>query len=123
MKGFIIILFIGLITSGLSQTGLTKALENQTTKNQQTKVVVDYTKQYERYLRKADRQSNMSTVLLVTSSVITSAILLNVDDISYNRPRTLILVNGFFIGASTTFTISSRNNRRKAYELKRQSYL
>lgn len=123
MKSFIIILFVGLLTNGFSQTGLTKALENETTKNQQTKEVVDYNKQYEKYLRKADRQSNISTVLLVTSSVITSAILLNVGDANYDRPSTLIMVNGFFIGASTVFTIGSRNNRRKAYQLKKNSYL
>lgn len=124
MKNIIIItLFIGFITHGFTQTGLTKAMENQTTKNQQTNETVNYTKQYQRYLERAERHSNTSTILLVTSSVISSMVIMNLPNEDIDRGRTLILVNGLFIGLSTTYTISARENRRKAYKLKKQSYL
>lgn len=123
MKTLILILFISFITSGLCQTGLTKAMENQTTKNQQTRETVDYTKQYQRYLERAEKHSNTSTILLVTSSVLSSMVIMNLTNEDIDKGRTLILVNGIFIGLSTTYTISARENRRKAYQLKKQSYL
>jgi hypothetical protein len=123
MKNILVTTLLLLSINSFSQTGVSLLMENNTTKNQQTITTNDFNKKYEKYLRKSERQSNISTTLLVTSTIITTSILMNVGGLKYDRFKTVALTNVVFIGLSTTFKISSNNNRRKAYELKRNTYL
>jgi hypothetical protein len=106
-----------------SQTGISKTLENNVTKNQQQKEVKDYNQEYTFYLEKSHRQSTFSTAMLITSTLVTTSILANIDGLDYNRGQAVALTNVFFVGLSTTFMLSANKNRKKAYELKRKSYL
>jgi hypothetical protein len=124
MKNFFLILSIITIhLHSFTQIGISKTLENNVTKNQQQKEVDDYNQQYTFYLKKANRQKILSTTLLVTSTLLTTTILTGIDGLNYNRGQMVGLTNVFFVGLSTTFLIQSNKNRKKAYELKRKSYL
>jgi amino acid transporter len=123
MKKLILYILTIISSTTLSQTGVSKVIESNVTKNQHTVVVDDYNKNYTKLLKKAERQSDISNLFLITSTIVTSTILLNVDNLNYDRTKTVILTNTVFVGLSTTFFLSSNKNRRKAYELKRKNYL
>jgi len=119
MRKLLLLVLLGLSLNSFTQ--VTTILENTTTKNSQTKEVDGYNKEYKKYMLKSERYFKISTITLIISSIASTAIVLN-SDYNYDRSRVLILTNSFFLGMSTTFTIVSRNNRKKAYELKRKKY-
>jgi hypothetical protein len=123
MKNLFLFLSIIINTNTFSQTGLSKTIENNVTKNQQTKEVVDYENQYSFYLNKANRQQDLSTAMLITGTIVTTTILANIDGMSYNRGQAVALSNTLFVGLSTTFMLTSNKNRKKAYQLKKPSYI
>jgi len=119
-----IFLFIMIFNFGvmLSQTNTSYLVENYVTSNPQNVETKNYVQQYNLYVEKSERQRNIATLVGVVGGVV--------GTISYNYlPRnsqtnqTVIIASLVTSCISTTFYIRSSINRRKAYRLKKNTYL
>jgi len=106
----------------LSQTNTNYLIENYTTSKGQNVKTNNYTKQYNFYIEKSERQRNMATLVGLVGGLV--------GTIGYNYlPRnsqtnqSIIITSLMTSCISTTFYIRSSINRRKAYQLKKNSYL
>ena len=106
----------------LSQTNTSYLVENYVTINPQKVETKNYVQQYNFYVEKSERQRNIATLVGVVGGVVST--------ISYNYlPRnsqtnqTVIIASLVTSCISTTFYIRSSINRRKAYRLKKNTYL
>jgi hypothetical protein len=106
----------------LSQTNTNYLIENYTTSKGQNVKTNNYTQQYNFYIEKSERQRNMATLVGLVGGLV--------GTIGYNYlPRnsqtnqSIIITSLMTSCISTTFYIRSSINRRKAYQLKKNSYL
>jgi hypothetical protein len=123
MKKFIIlftVIFTNVII--LSQTNSSYLIENYVVSKGQTMKTKNYTQQYSFYVEKSERQRNVATLVGVLGGLV--------GTIGYNYlPRnsqtnqSIIITSLVTSCISTTFYIRSSINRRKAYQLKKNSYL
>jgi hypothetical protein len=116
------LVFILMSTFMFSQTNTNYLIENEVTKETQTKSVIDFNKQYTYYLEKSYNQRTTATWVGVVGGLVSSiGYTYYFDD---PRMRQGILFTSILTSClSTTFYISSSNNRRKAYQLKSNKYL
>tara|TARA_B100000927_G_C16383087_1_gene436221 strand:+ start:233 stop:604 length:372 start_codon:yes stop_codon:yes gene_type:complete len=120
----IIILIVIILNSVLvlSQTNTNYLIENYTTSKGQTVKTKNYTQQYNFYIEKSERQRNIATIVGLVGGLV--------GVVGYNYlPRNtqgnyyLIITSMATSCISTTFYIRSSVNRRKAYKLKKNTYL
>ena len=116
------LIFILTFGFSFSQVNTSYLIENQVTNNGQTVKVENYNQQYEKYLQKSYRQKNAATWINVLGGVAASigyAYYREYPQITQGAVYTVIFTSSI----STILYISSSNNRRKAYRLKKKSYL
>jgi len=106
----------------LSQTNTNYLMENYTTSKGQNVMTNNYTQQYNFYIEKSERHRNIATLVGLIGGLV--------GTIGYNYlPRnsqtnqSIIITSLVTSCISTTFYIRSSINRRKAYQLKKNSYL
>jgi len=106
----------------LSQTNTNYLMENYITSKGQTVKTNNYTQQYDFYIKKSERQRNIATLIGLVGGLV--------GGVGYNYlPRSiqgnhyLIITSLATSCISTTFYIRSSVNRRKAYRLKKNTYL
>jgi hypothetical protein len=123
MKKFII-LFTIILTNGvmLSQTNSSYLIENYVTSKSQTVNTKNHTQQYSFYLEKSNRQRNMATLVGVLGGLVGT---LGYNYLPRNTQTNQYIIITSLVSSciSTTFYIRSSINRRKAYQLKKNSYL
>ena len=117
-----VLLFILSFSFSFSQTNTSYLVENMTTNDTQKVVVDNYQQQYDFYLQKSYDQRNTATWVGVMGGLISSV------GYSYYSDNPQMIQGMVFTAIltsciSTTFYIRSSVNRRKAYQLKRKSYL
>ena len=116
------LVFILMSTFMFSQTNTSYLIENNVTNNTQTQSVENFNQQYTLYLEKSYSQRNTATWVGVIGGLVTSL------GYSYysNNPQMIqgVLLTGILTSClSTTFYIRSSINRKKAYQLKSNTYL
>ncbi len=121
-KTILLILIILNTVLVLSQTNTNYLMENYTTNKGQTVNTNNYTQQYNFYVEKSERQRSMATLVGLIGGLV--------GGVGYNYlPRNtqgnhyLIITSLVTSCISTTFYIRSSVNRRKAYRLKKNTYL
>lgn len=123
MKKFII-LFTIILNNGvmLSQTNSSYLIENYVTSKSQTVNTKNHTQQYSFYLEKSNRQRNMATLVGVLGGLVGT---LGYNYLPRNTQTNQYIIITSLVSSciSTTFYIRSSINRRKAYQLKKNSYL
>ena len=117
-----VLLFILSFSFSFSQTNTSYLIENQVTKNNQTISIENYNQQYNKYMEKSYRQKNAATLINFIGGVVASV------GYGYYREYPQVIQGAvytviFTSSISTVLYISSSNNRRKAYRLKKKSYL
>lgn len=116
------LLFILMFGFSFSQTNTSYLVENSVTNNSQTVEVDNYNQQYDFYIQKSYRQKNVATWIGALGGIAASVGYGYYSD----NPR---MVKGMVFATiltscvSTTFYISSSVNRKRAYQLKRKTYL
>jgi hypothetical protein len=123
MKQVLSILFTIFTMFGYTQVGINTLMEKNVTKNIKTTETQNFNEEYQTYLKKSHKQAQISTGVLVAGTVINSLILFYYDRTEINKRDLYIINNTLTVGISTTFLIQSNKNRKKAYELKRRTYL
>mgnify|MGYP003646043726 FL=1 len=105
-----------------SQTNTSYLIENNVTNNTQTQSVDNFNQQYTLHLEKSYNQRNTATWIGVIGGLVTS---LGYGYYS-NNPQMIqgVLLTGILTSClSATFYIRSSINRKKAYQLKSNTYL
>lgn len=123
MKIFLYITYLLISLTTYTQIGVTTLMEKNITKNINTKETQNFNEEYQLYLKKSQRQAQISTGVLVAGTVVNSFILFYYDRTEINKRDLYIINNTLTVGLSTTFLIQSNKNRKKGYELKRKTYL
>lgn len=119
---FATLFFILMFSFSFSQINTSYLIENQVTNNGQTVEVDNYNQQYNLYIQKSYRQRNTATWVSVLGGAVASV------GYGYYRENPQVLQGAIYTTIitsciSTILYISSSNNRKKAYRLKKKTYL